>query len=292
MHYGTLCSGIDGAAAAWKPLGWRHVFCAEVDPFCCALLKHHYPDVPNYGDITKIETTPAIDVLVAGTPCQSFSMAGNRKGLDDDRGQLALAMPRIASAARPRWIVWENVPGVLSSNGGKDFGTFLWSLAELGYGLAYRVLDAEYFGVPQSRRRVFVVGHQGEWQRAAAVLFDAESCEQDARSAGEIRRQLRDANGQAPETLVGWAGDGTPKQRVGAIPTMRASQGGEGTGFISEQEFRRLTLLEMERCQGFPDGYTRLEGAGDTQRRKALGNSFCVHVLRWIGERIEAVQRL
>lgn len=292
MHFGTLCSGIDGAAVAWLPLGWNHVFCAEVDPFCCALLAHHYPSVPNYGDITKIETTPAIDVLVAGTPCQSFSITGNRQGLDDDRGKLALSLSRIASASRPRWIVWENVPGVLSSNGGKDFGAFLWSLAELGYGLAYRVLDADYFGVPQSRRRVFVVGCHAGWQRAAAVLFDGDAREQDARSAEQIRREHENADGGAAEALVGWSGDATPKQRYGAIPTMRASQGGEGTGLISDKQFRRLTLTEMERCQGFPDGYTKIDGWGDTHRRRALGNSFSTPVVRWIGERIEGLQSI
>jgi DNA (cytosine-5)-methyltransferase 1 len=116
-----------------------------------------------------------IDLLVGGTPCQSFSVAGLRKGLDDPRGNLMLTYLAIAARYSPKWLVWENVPGVLSSNGGRDFGTFLGALGQLGYGFAYRVLDAQYFGVAQRRRRVFVVGYLGNWRRAAAVLFERES---------------------------------------------------------------------------------------------------------------------
>ena len=169
---------------AWHPLGWRPAFFSEIEPFPSAVLAHHYPDVPNRGDMTKFKDWPdaAIDLLVGGTPCQSFSVAGLRKGLADPRGNLMLTFGSIAGRYRPRWLVWENVPGVLSSNGGRDFGAFLGMLGELGYGFAYRVLDAQYvrtlgfpFAVPQRRRRVFVVGYLGDWRRAAAVLFDRES---------------------------------------------------------------------------------------------------------------------
>ncbi len=127
--------------------------------------------------MTTFEDWPdaSIDVLVGGTPCQSFSIAGLRKGFADPRGNLALTYLAIAARYRPRWLVWENVPGVLSSNKGRDFGAFLAGLAELGYGFAYRVLDAQYFGVPQRRRRVFVVGYLGDWRRSAAVLFERDS---------------------------------------------------------------------------------------------------------------------
>ncbi|WP_254224021.1 DNA cytosine methyltransferase, partial [Burkholderia multivorans] len=159
------------------PLGWRTAFVSEIEPFPCAVLAHHYPSVPNLGDMTNFKEWPdaAIDLLVGGTPCQSFSVAGLRKGLADPRGNLMLTYLAIAKRYAPRWLVWENVPGVLSSNGGRDFGTFLGGLAELGYGFAYRVLDAQFFGVAQRRRRVFVVGHLGDWRRAAAVLFERES---------------------------------------------------------------------------------------------------------------------
>lgn len=177
MRYLSVCSGIEAATAAWHPLGWSPEAYSEIEPFPSAVLAHHYPDVPNLGDMTKFEEWKigAVDLLVGGTPCQSFSVAGLRRGLDDPRGNLMLTYGAIADRFKPRWIVWENVPGVLSSNGGRDFGAFLGLLGLLGYGFAYRVLDAQYFGVAQRRRRVFVVGHLGDWRRAAAVLFESES---------------------------------------------------------------------------------------------------------------------
>ncbi|MDW3683897.1 DNA (cytosine-5-)-methyltransferase [Cupriavidus sp. CV2] len=184
MRYLSVCSGIEAATCAWHPLGWEPFAFSEIEPFPSAVLAHHYPTVPNLGDMTKFKDWPdaAIDLLVGGTPCQSFSVAGLRKGLADPRGNLMLTYLAIAERYAPKWLVWENVPGVLSSNGGRDFGTLLGGLAELGYGFAYRVLDAQYVrvesharAVPQRRRRVFVVGHLGDWRRAAAVLFERES---------------------------------------------------------------------------------------------------------------------
>lgn len=184
MKYLSVCSGIEAATMAWHGLGWEPVAFSEIEPFPSAVLAHRYPDVPNWGDMTKFKDWPdePIDLLVGGTPCQSFSIAGLRQGLADPRGNLMLTYGGIAGRYRPKWLVWENVPGVLSSNGGRDFGTFLGMLGKLGYGFAYRVLDAQYvrtlgfpWAVPQRRRRVFVVGHLGDWRRAAAVLFDRES---------------------------------------------------------------------------------------------------------------------
>lgn len=177
MKYLSVCSGIEAATVAWHPLGWKAFAYSEIEKYPCDLLKHQYPNTPNFGDMTKFKEWPhaTIDVLVGGTPCQSFSVAGLRKGLDDPRGNLMLTYLAIADRYRPEWLVWENVPGVLSSNGGRDFGAFLGGLGQLGYGFAYRVLDAQYFGVPQRRRRVFVIGCLGSWQCAAAVLFEQHS---------------------------------------------------------------------------------------------------------------------
>ena len=178
MRFGSVCSGIEAASVAWHPLGWEAAWLSEIEPFPCAVLKHHYPDVPNLGDMTKFKEWKIesnVDVLVGGTPCQSFSVAGLRKGLDDPRGNLMLTYLAIAKQHRPRWLVWENVPGVLSSADGRDFGSFLGGLAICGYGFAYRVLDAQYFGVAQRRKRVFVVGYLGDWRPAAAVLFERHS---------------------------------------------------------------------------------------------------------------------
>ena len=178
MKYGSVCSGVEAASVAWHPLGWEPQWFSEIEKFPSAVLANHYPDVPNFGDMTKFKEWPndrSIDLLVGGTPCQSFSVAGLRKGLDDPRGNLMLTYLAIAERYRPRWLVWENVPGVLSSNKGRDFGTFLGALGKLNYGFASRVLDAQYFGVAQRRKRVFVVGYLGDWRPAAAVLFERES---------------------------------------------------------------------------------------------------------------------
>jgi DNA (cytosine-5)-methyltransferase 1 len=178
MKYLSLCSGIEAATVAWHPLGWEAVAYSEIERFPSEVLAHHYPNTPNLGDMTKFKewtNVSNVDLLVGGTPCQSFSVAGLRKGLDDPRGNLMLTYLAIAKQYRPNWLVWENVPGVLSSNGGRDFGSFLGGLAECGYGFAYRVLDAQFFGVAQRRRRVFVVGYLGDWRAAAAVLFERHS---------------------------------------------------------------------------------------------------------------------
>lgn len=208
MIYGSVCSGIEAASVAWHPLGWRASFLSEIEAFPRAVLAHHYPDTPLHGDFTTIAAGQydPIDLLVGGTPCQSFSIAGLRGGLDDDRGNLALEYLRLADRLRPRWLVWENVPGVLSSNGGRDFGAILGGMVELGYGFAYRVLDAQFFGVAQRRRRVFVVGYLGDWRRAAAVLFERHSLS----GHPAPRRQTR--------------------EDVAGVLTSRASGGGGGPG--------------------------------------------------------------
>lgn len=174
MKYLSVCSGIEAATVAWHPLGWEPAGFSEIAKFPSALLQHYYPKVPNHGSLTEYRKwkSPAVDLLIGGTPCQSFSLAGLRKGLVDPRGNLALAYVGAAQRFKPRWVVWENVPGVLSTNGGRDFGSIIGGLAKLGYGVAYRVLDAQFFGVAQQRRRVIVVGYLGDWRRAAAVLFE------------------------------------------------------------------------------------------------------------------------
>jgi len=211
MRYGSVCSGIEAASVAWHPLGWKPQWFSEIEHFPSAVLKHRFPDVPNLGDMTQLNQNPVfneqpIDLLVGGTPCQSFSVAGLRKGLADPRGNLMLTFLSIADKRRPKWIVWENVPGVLSSNGGRDFGTFLGALGELGYGFAYRVLDAQFFGVAQRRRRVFVVGYLGDWRPAAAVLFESESLQRDSKPSRAKRKETpSDAEGSVRAT--GFAGN-------------------------------------------------------------------------------------
>ena len=178
MNYLSVCSGIEAATVAWHHMGWKPVGFSEIEKFPSQVLAHHYLQVTNFGDMTKYKEwniNDSVGLLVGGTPCQSFSVAGLRKGLDDPRGNLALTYVGILDKFRPKWCIWENVPGVLSSGGGRDFGSFLGALGELGYGWAYRVLDAQNFGVAQRRRRVFVVGCLGGWESAAKVLFESES---------------------------------------------------------------------------------------------------------------------
>lgn len=192
IRYLSVCSGMEAASVAWHHLGWKPVAFSEIEPFPSAILKHHftqpnYPyDVPNLGSLTEFNTWPLaagdVDLLVGGTPCQAFSVAGKRGGLNDPRGQLMLSFLDLAAKVQPRWILWENVPGVLSSGQpkGSDFGCFLQGLVERGYGFAYRMLDAQFHGVPQRRKRIFVCAYRdpvtglGDWEAAAEVLSLAE----------------------------------------------------------------------------------------------------------------------
>lgn len=205
MRYLSVCSGIEAASVAWQPLGWEPVAFSEIDRFASAVLAQRFPKVPNLGNMEAFRgwKIDPIDLLVGGTPCQSFSVAGLRKGLDDPRGNLALVYLGILEKYRPRWCVWENSPGVLSSSGGRDFGAFVGRLAQLGYGFAYRVLDAQYvrveshpYAVPQRRRRVFVVGHSGgDWKRAAEVLLEPEGMRGNPPTRREARKEVTGGSG-------------------------------------------------------------------------------------------------
>ena len=444
VEYLSVCSGIEAATVAWQPLGWSAYGFSEIEKFPNAVLQHHYPDTPNYGDMNDFRQWPkaSIDVLVGGTPCQSFSVAGLRQGMADPRGNLALVYLALAEQYRPRWLVWENVPGVLSSNGGRDFGSIIGGMVELGYGIAYRVLDAQYFGVPQRRRRVFVVGYLGDWRRATEILFEPSCLRRhpppsretgqavtydvapSIRAGGPGFERAGDSRGQdcmipiAPPLTGNPYGDhesregllvpnvanpltarmhkginttadegqtpiithslrgegfdasedgtgrGTPlvaapltagsskpgtsapgrrqeddenlvafaqnqrdevrlMDKAGALAAEPGAKqqtyvmqeraecenpnaGPDGAGYregtaytlegrgrpqsvAHQMAVRRLTPLECERLQGFPDGYTDIPGASDSGRYKALGNSMAVPVMRWIGERITSV---
>jgi DNA (cytosine-5)-methyltransferase 1 len=357
MRYLSICSGIEAATVAWHDLGWEAAAFSEIEKFPRDLLQYHYPDVPCHGDFTTIGENDygAIDLLVGGTPCQSFSVAGLRKGFADDRGNLTLAFLQLLKRKTPKWVVWENVPGVLSHDGGRTFATFLRGLGECGYGFAYRVLDAQYFGVPQRRRRVFVVGCLGDWRSPAKVLFEPESLSGDItpqRKKGEdIASSTRGSLASGKHnigTLMAncgtkqWLGNqeafsGDYFVLAGNTIDRQPENGGNGTGYSKDVSYtltktdrhaiamgfsesagvqsdialtiegvptltkshsmsvyqsktvRRLTPLECERLQGFPDGYTNIPGVKDGPRYAALGNSMAVPVMRWIGERIKLI---
>lgn len=191
MKYVSIFSGIEAATVAWHPLGWEPLAFSEIDPFPSTVLQHHYPDIPNLGDITKIDWRPyvgAADIVVGGSPCQSFSVAGKREGLAGASG-LMFEYIRAVRELRPRWFVWENVPGAFTSERGEAYRQLLSEMDALGYGLAWRVLDAQFFGVAQRRERVFLVGSLGT-MRCAEVLFERESLSWDHQSSGEKRKAL------------------------------------------------------------------------------------------------------
>lgn len=223
LRYASVCDGIGAAHVAAARHGWTCAWTSEIEPFPAAVVEARW-GYANVGDMLKItpdilENHGAIDLLVGGTPCQSFSVAGLRGGLDDPRGNLALRFAQLAAVARPRWLVWENVPGVLSSGSGRDFGSIIGAMVELGYGVAWRILDAQYVrvdgwprAVPQRRRRVFVVGHLGDARRAGEVLFEPASVCRDTaprRQAGSsvassLTRGLGSGGPDAAHACANW----------------------------------------------------------------------------------------
>ena len=319
MNYLSVCSGIEAATVAWHHMGWNPVGFSEIEKFPSQVLAHQYPQVTNFGDMTKYkewEIDRTIGLLVGGTPCQSFSVAGLRKGLDDPRGNLMLTYLAIARKFKPNWIIWENVPGVLSSANGKDFGTFVCGLAELGYGFSYRVLDSQYFGVPQQRKRVFVVGYFGNWRPAAAVLFDPKSLFWNIKKSRKEEENFTQefipsianclqttchdysrADGfniivQKQKNVIGFHANARPDEMRFLDNKSNTLTTGQRAACLHNLIVRKLTPIECERLQGFPDNYTNIPKASNANRYKALGNSMAVPVMRWIGERINTYETM
>ena len=373
MKYGSVCSGIEGATVAWHPLGFKPLFFSEIEKFPRDLLKYHYPDVPLYGDFTELRHKPEIicdcDILVGGCPCQAFSVAGLRKSLDDERGNLTLEFVRLADAIdnvrhstgrKPSIILFENVPGILST---KDnaFGCFLaglvgdsaslipprrkWANAGLVIGqkrtVAWRTLDAQFFGVPQRRRRVFVIASARKDISIPEILFESDSVRRDfapCRGEGEeiagtlTKDAFSGGAGGKPDGAAGnhfitcetakcltsrGAGCGNSDLETSNVVIALAGNtidrqpqnGGNGKGYndtgscytltktdrhavATSLGVRRLLPEECESLQGFPRGYTKIKKkTGDGARYKALGNSFAVPVVRWVGERIKQTER-
>lgn len=344
VRYLSFCSGIEAATVAWGPLGWSPIAFCEIDPFASIVLKHHYPTVPNLGDFTKIDWEVfggLSDICVGGTPCQAFSVAGLRQSLSDERGNLTLEFVNACNKIKPKWVVWENVPGVLSTRD-NAFGCFLGGLVGSSQPLvsngrwpdagvvdgperraAWRVLDAQYFGLAQRRRRVFVVAGAGDGPHPAEILFEWESLRRDSpprREAGEgVARgiEIGPSGGGFTDvnpTLDARCKDGPIRNQLAGAVAMFLNAGGMNridaeseTLVVAQMAVRRLTPRECERLQGFPDDYTLIPGlrkrkdnkrhdarlggflvdVADGPRYKAIGNSMAVPVMRWIGERIQ-----
>lgn len=251
--YISLFSGIEAASVAWEPLGWKALAFSEIEPFCCDLLQARYPDVPNLGDISNIDWKPyegSADVIIGGSPCQAFSVAGRREGLMDERGKLMLEFVRAVREVRPRWVLWENVPGVLSQDAGRAFATLQRELGQCGYGLAWRVLDAQFFGVPQRRRRVFLVGHP-RVGCAAGVLFEPDSLRGDNPPSRVKREELAASAGRRIDG-AGW--DGVSNRDEGAICLQGSmigrelENGPQGDGINEEVSFTLNTTDRHAVC--------------------------------------------
>ena len=318
MKFLSVCSGIEAASAAWEPLGWQAVGFSEINPFACAVLAHRFPEMKNYGDMTDFRTwnIAPFDVLVGGTPCQSFSVAGSRKGLADARGKLVYTFLEMLEFYRPKYVVWENVPGVLSDKTGV-FSLFITRLQDAGYLCDADILDAADFGVPQRRKRLFVVGISadyilGEYHLDSAGAFtggmeavraqseslcgNTQACQRKAENnaSGARRRTARlfgkryhhelvplTQTAQTVTARYGTGGCNTPvvlQQKTIAFPALKASDSKGAAAVCTVCGVRFITPVECERYRGKPE-----EKCPKSLRYKAIGNSMAVPVMRWIG---------
>lgn len=281
MRYISLFSGIEAASAAWAPLGWECVALSEIDPFCNAVLRERVPGVPNAGDIRNVDWgkyAGSADVVIGGSPCQSFSVAGKRTGLKGESG-LMLEYIRAVQEIRPRCFVWENVPGALSSERGEAFRCLLRAMDEVGYGLAWRVLDAQFFNLAQRRERVFLVGVLGDPARAAEILFEPEGLRWDTPPSKRKRQELTAASGRGPASRCGRRM--TTCERRGERPaaeaasaagfSFKASAGAGSVGFGHEVAPSLLAARNDAACvyaaRGGPLAARRAEGEAGASRR-------------------------
>ena len=273
MRYYSIFSGVEAATLAWEPLGWEPACFCEVDEFPSAVLKERWPDVPNLGDITKVNWKRVVreygaaDLVVGGSPCQSFSVAGTRTGLEGASG-LMWEYVRCIREVMPDWLLWENVPGALSSSHGEDFRCLLEALDACGYGLAWRVLDAEFFGLAQRRERLFVVGSLGDVERPCKVLFEPESLRWDHPTSREKRKELAAGAGRGAacagfawhhggNTGLGWQEDASATIESNMPPAVYQIQGSaidrependpSGAGFCDPDESGAYTLTATDR---------------------------------------------
>ena len=298
MNYFSICDGIGAAHSALLPLGFRCIGISEIDKSCNQLIERKY-GFRNYGDFTKWKTWGSInaDVFIGGSPCQSFSTLGKREGTKAPTGQLTLDYVDFVCTLCPKFFIWENVAAVLHINRGAVFRYMLAKFSERGYGLGWKILNSRFFGVPQHRRRVFLVGCFGSATSAGEILFETETM--------SVRPTAIQEPGQDDSSTVtfDYYTDGTQSKMdrhhkryrqnnpvVGTLTTQICT-GAEQVNLIviDGNRARYLTPLEAERLQGFPDNYTA--GFSDTTRYKMVGNSMSVPVIRWIGTRILTVDQ-
>jgi len=370
MRYLSLFSGIEAVSVAWKPIGWECAGLAEILPYQSALLAHHFPSIPNLGDVTKITKEDLIklgkiDLVVFGSPCQDMSISGKRAGLnaikedENHSSRLFFEGVRVFRLAQKycgaRFMLWENVLGALSSQQGKDFGTILETLVGVKFSddrliwgnegvvcgrdslCEWAVLDAQWFGVPQRRRRVFALLDTGDWRSRKPILLEAANLrkidKQDEHTGKEDTKISRNGTDKRSKELIQtfdrqgilhW-GENSVASTISARDWKSATDlvaysiaenvidrqhhnGGNGSGVGEEISFtlnatgvhavaykykvRRLTPIECERLQGFPDNWTNIGKPSVAKRYNALGRSMAVPVMQWIGKRIQMVEDL
>jgi DNA (cytosine-5)-methyltransferase 1 len=288
---------------------------SEIEDFPCRVLKHHWPEVPNLGDMTAIDGTVFrdVDILWGSTPCQAFSLAGLREGTSDPRGALALSFCRLADQMNPPFICWENVKGVLSDRKTNAFGCLLGALAgedtelvspgetwsHAGYvlgpkrAIAWRLFDAQYSGVAQRRQRVFLVACPRGGADPRQILFEQGSSYKAPNRSAERSRQTSTAKQAFAVAFRGREGGEAMEVGGDLSNCLLASQGGSDRAYVLiddgvDPHVRLLTPLECERVMGIRDNHTNIPGSSDSVRWKAIGNSIAVPDVRWIGERILA----
>lgn len=291
--FASLFAGIGGFDLGLERAGMTCVAQVENDPYPASVLQRHWPHVTRHTDIKDVtaDDLGTIDLLCGGFPCQDISHAGRRAGLAGERSGLWFEFARLIDGARPEWVVIENVAGLLSSNRGDDMAVILGTLEQLGYQWAYRLLDSQWFGVAQRRRRVFIVGHlAAAGGRAGQVLLESESVRRDSPPSRQQGQETvgtlaaRTRAGGFPGTDDAAAGYVQPVAHTLTAKAQRNEPSDE-TLLLVGPRVRRLTPVECERLQGFPDGWT--DNLSDTRRYRALGNAVTVNVAEWLGQRIE-----
>lgn len=310
MKYFSVCSGMEAATVAWEPLGWECEGLCDFASFPQKVLKHLYPDVPFYSNMLNLLEDEKFkktnfDVFVGGTPCQAFSSAGLGKGMDDERSQLAIKYGSILDAKSPKYNIWENVDGVFDKKHKEGLCDIISSFTGVDFrpdninrgggivqgtkrSIAYRVFDSQYFGVPQRRKRVYIVGYRGtDWRVPAAILFD-KGCFEVPKEKNNISR-----NDRAKSVLGQIRIAGTVTKSYSQTLTDGFGKESTSNYWVDKKGIRKFTEKELLRLQGFPDDYLDFEIDGKkpsySNVKGIVGNSMTVNVMRWIGERIQIV---
>jgi len=303
MKFGSLFTGVGGFDLGFERVGMECVWQVEQDKYCNQVLERHWPNVRRYEDVRTVgkENLEAVDLICGGFPCQDLSVAGKRAGFSGERSSLWFEFERIINEMQPKWVVIENVPGLFSSANGSDFGVILKSLDGFGYGVAWRVLDSQYFGVPQRRRRVFIVASLGS-PSAGEVLFERESVSRDIEKGREKGKRIADTlaggssrchsditSGQQDGNVIWQMNHADEVYRdCGDISPTLQNRMGTGGNNVPLLGVRRLTPTECCRLQGFDDDWN--DNVSDTQRYRQMGNAITTNVVQWLGERIMGVK--